>query len=257
MRAKKLSFGIVAVLCSFVCFDAHAFGRKSAKIDVTLKAETQLKKAVTWSIRSTADTPILRLEPGEQRIVTYRTTLDSASINHSDFTVSGDLVISNSGKKKSSIENISVTVSPAIPAQVTCPSTALPRQLGPGEAVQCHYFAQVPDAWNRRVTAAINGSKAVAVAAAETTADFGQALVHVVDSCVSISDTLSGKVGNVCYGKDVLPRTVTLSRPVGPYTECEQFVVTNTATFVTSDQTKTGSDSWNIVGMVECKFKPY
>lgn len=47
------------------------------------------------------------------------------------------------------------------------------------------------------------------------------------DRCVDVTDTYAGVLGTVCVGD--APRTFTYTREIGPYEECGDFTVENTA----------------------------
>jgi hypothetical protein len=72
-----------------------------------------------------------------------------------------------------------------------------------------------------------------------------------IDECVEVLDTqLSAPLGAVCV--EETPKTLTYSVLIGPYNECGDYQVCNTARFVTSDTWTVGSSDWNIVVHVSC-----
>lgn len=72
------------------------------------------------------------------------------------------------------------------------------------------------------------------------------------DECVSVYDTNKDPslLGTACVGE--APKTFTYSIFIGPYCECGNYTVCNTASFVTCDTCTTGCDSWSIIVHVPC-----
>ena len=72
-----------------------------------------------------------------------------------------------------------------------------------------------------------------------------------IDECVAVTDSMAGNLGTVC-GKDA-PKTFTYTRTIGGYTECGEFEVDNTASFLTNDTGATGSDGAGVDVTVPCE----
>jgi hypothetical protein len=72
------------------------------------------------------------------------------------------------------------------------------------------------------------------------------------DNCIDVSDENYYDFGLVCFPITTLPYTFNYSRSIGPYEECGDYTVKNTATFRTTDTEITGSDSWTITVHVPC-----
>ncbi|PLS85821.1 MAG: hypothetical protein CYG60_10505, partial [Actinobacteria bacterium] len=90
-------------------------------------------------------------------------------------------------------------------------------------------------------TTDFNGSAAVS---------FDNANVNHVDEEIDVSDKLGNgspvALGVATVGVDTLPKEFTYSRNVGPYDDAGEYGVENTASFVTNDTEKRGSDSWTV-----------
>jgi hypothetical protein len=73
-----------------------------------------------------------------------------------------------------------------------------------------------------------------------------------IDECIDVCDTNpdSGFLGTVCWWER--PATLNYSILIGPYAECGDYCVSNTASFVTCDTQSTCSSCWTIIVHVPC-----
>jgi hypothetical protein len=123
-----------------------------------------------------------------------------------------------------------------------------------GELV-CSYSADLPDATTRLNTATAtlqNTPSGTTDFSGSASLNFAYAAMNKIDECIDVTDTYAGALGTVCYGVDVLPKTYTYSRVVGPYDTCGLYTVDNTAAFLTNDTGSTGSADWTVDINVPC-----
>ena len=72
-----------------------------------------------------------------------------------------------------------------------------------------------------------------------------------IDECIDVLDThLGSPLGTVCA--EETPKTLAYSILIGPYNECGDYQVCDTASFVTCDTCTRGCSSWSIVVHVPC-----
>ena len=58
--------------------------------------------------------------------------------------------------------------------------------------------------------------------------DFGTAIDNRIDHCVSVNDSYAGLLAEqICVNK--VDKTVTYTREIGPYAQCGEYTVPNTA----------------------------
>lgn len=232
------------------------------EVTLDIDPDTFLTRTYDWTIDKSADQTALTLSLGQQFQVNYSVTVN-ATYTDGDWSVAGNIWVHNPGPIPATINGVSVVIAPDIPGVVTSPVT-FPYALPAGETLHCTYTAALPDASTRTVTGTVTIQNfdydylmnptpdGTTDLTGTTTIDFGNVVINQVDECIDVSDTYAGLLGTVCYGVDTLPKTFTYSRWIGPYGECGDYTVTNTASFVTNDTQATGSDSWTVNVHVPC-----
>jgi hypothetical protein len=118
-----------------------------------------------------------------------------------------------------------------------------------GSSATCGYSANLPDASSRvnTATAKLNSVGFTGTANVEFNLNSPN---DVIDECIYVTDTYAGFLGIAC-GRNA-PMTFSYSRDIGPYAECGQYQVPNTASFVTNDTGTTGNDGWTVIVDVPC-----
>jgi hypothetical protein len=176
--------------------------------------------------------------------------------------VSGNIKVTNPAPIAAEITSVSDIVSPAINAQVDC-GQSFPITIAANGSLTCSYSASLPDKTARTNTASASlqnydydssgGKTADGTTNFSGTAavDFTNATVTLVDESIDVEDSLQGPLGTVAAAD--APKTFTYTRTVGPYEECGNYEVPNTASFVTNDTGATGNDSWKVDVTVLCK----
>ncbi|MES1240419.1 MAG: hypothetical protein ABUT39_02265 [Acidobacteriota bacterium] len=230
---------------------------------VTKDARTSLDRTWTWSLQKSADQSEITLAPGEQFLVTYRVDLSAVS-KDDDWKAYGTIHVSNPHPTRAATINGVADSVGGIPAGVDC-GVAFPYQLAAGGDLSCSYTADLPSAATRTNTAtatrqafsyAPDGTATpIGTTSASGTAvvDFSGAAVSSFDECVDVNDSLQGSLGTVCA--DQAPKSLTYSRPVGPFSspgQCGDRTVVNTASFVAGDTGATGDDTWTVLVHVVC-----
>jgi hypothetical protein len=237
-------FVLFAVTLAFFC---TALNADATPLDVTKDASTSYTRAWEWTIDKSADTDSLTLSTGQQILVNYTVTVD-ASYTDSDWAVSGNISVSNLREANFWIGGILDMISPGdISAVVDCGSVTFPYSLAGYATLPCTYSTTLPDGTNRINTATVLGAEG-----ASATADviFGEPTTEI-DECIDVTDDRYGFLGTVCA--DDAPVTFEYSITVGPYEECGEYRIENTASFETNDTGATGSDSWVVNIDVPCE----
>src|SRR5690242_16607426 len=108
MKSPFLLPVCVILVSNLAASPAYAFAKKAPKVEVSLKAEAQLKRLVSWSVRATPPGSVLRVGMGEQLPLNYTITVDSPAVSNSDFKVEGTVLLRNDGNKKTCIDRVDV-----------------------------------------------------------------------------------------------------------------------------------------------------
>lgn len=245
---------------SFTANDTGATGASACSIDVTVPcpleitkdAHTSLKRTWTWTINKVCDPSSVVLGPGQTAPITFRAEACPAGSADGDFTVEGTITIHNPTASDATIESVSDTISPNIPAIVTS-SVTFPYTLPAGETLTCTYQASLPDGTARINTVTVTTSGVVSGGTATADVDFSTAAVSEVDSCVTVTDDKAGDLGTLCVADGC--KTFEYGMTVGPFAECGSHDFTNTATFTTNDTGTSGSSGCTVEATVPCPIE--
>ncbi len=199
---------------------------------VTVTAAPTFSRAWSWTIDKTVDPTSTTISAGESVSLAYAVDLDAASVD-SDWAVSGD--ISFVVLPPASITDITVSVggTPVVP---TC-STPVFTPGGPPFLVlppsppvlfTCSYAASLGSGSPLSVDVVVvdgfgpPGLGSVGV-------DFDVATTEV-DACVDVTDSETGSLGTSCAA-DPLSQVFGYGVTMGPFVECGDHVIDNTASF--------------------------
>ena len=221
-------------------------------LQVTKDARTSFKRTYNWNIDKSADQSSLTLALNQSFLVNYSVVVNVTGSTDSDWAVSGNISVYNPAPISALLNNVSDVVSGAGAASVNC-GVSFPYTLAAGGTLTCTYNASLPDASSRTNTATAtlqNSPSGTTDFSGSAAVDFSNATMTEADKCITVNDTYAGLLGTVCLNE--APRTFTYSRNVGPYSACGDYVVDNTASFVTQDTGATGSDSWRVNVHVPC-----
>lgn len=215
---------------------------------VTMDANPKLKRTYHWSIEKSVSQPTVTLAPGESTSVTYSVTVASTGFTDSDWSVSGQMEMSED--PDITIGSVVFKILPEeILASHTCMPSTFPVELGI-VGLKCAYSAPLPDAadrtaWMRAVVSAPAGFRNVLVPFS-----FTNATIEEVDKCVDVTDSMAGSLGTVCVGD--APKTFTYTATIGPYATCGPRTITNTAIFRAHDTGATGEATAEVDVDVPC-----
>ena len=165
---------------------------------------------------------------------------------YGDAAISGTITVTNDAP----IDAVGVVVTDALSidgsASVTCPSDTVPAN---GSLV-CTYSAD-PSSGATQTNTATASFAGNDYASSAKTVDFSTATVTKIDDCITVTDDLYGDLGSAC-ATDTLPKTFNYTRTLGPFNDCGEHPVVNTATFTTNTTETTGSDTWTVTVTVPC-----
>jgi hypothetical protein len=215
------------------------FGENGLAIKKDVFCATE--KVWDWNINKTVSDSSLVLSLGQQHTVNYTVTASAAAsiIN----SVSGDIFVQNLSGGPVTLSGVSDSL-----ADVDCP-VSFPFVLPAGYILTCTYAGDLGNqpASNSATVTDASGYAVTATAAI----DWGLASVSEIDECATVDDGFAGPLGTVCAGAST-SFTFTYPRTIGPYDVCGEYIVNNTASFVTNDTISTGSDGAVVNVSVPC-----
>lgn len=242
MKKMKMSaISIVLILVVSVPLFARAF--KSADGTKTTTWE--------WTIEKTADQDYLVLSDGQTITVNYDVTV-SAIASVDSWVVEGWINIVNASLTDSvTITSIVDSLDvPGVTFTLSCPFGDLPYTFPPNHNYLCDYTASgtgpapVENTVDVYSGSSLHGSATVAV---------NYSTESETDGCVDVDDTLyGGTLGSVCADDENTSFTLSYPIEVGPYTDCTETEVCNTAGFVTDTTGTTGTAGLCIPVSVPC-----
>lgn len=215
---------------------------------VTMDANPKFKRTYHWAIEKSVSEPTVTLGVGQTANVTYSVTVKSTGFTDSDWSVSGQMDMSED--PDITIGSVVFKILPEeILASHTCMPNTFPVELGI-VGLTCAYSASLPDAsdrtaWMRAVVSAPAGFRNMLVPFS-----FMNATMEEVDECVAVTDSMAGALGTVCAGD--APKTFTYTKTIGPYATCGPRTITNTAIFTTNDTGTTGEATAELDVDVPC-----
>lgn len=233
-------------------------------LDVTKTAEPSFARRFNWSIVKTVD------DPGPVPILlertfdaTYHVTVDAVG-EDSDWSLEGSITVENPAPMAANLSAVLDEVSGGIPADVICPSLAVPA----GGALTCQYGpVPLPDGAARTNTATArlqnnDGGTTDFVGTADVTFDGGNP-TSLVDEQLLVTDDNGTPndpaddrtLGTVSVAE--VPRTFTYARTFGPFSDlslCHEVLPTveNRATGVTNDTATEISDTAEVTIYILC-----
>jgi hypothetical protein len=219
-------------------------------LTVTKTALAEYRSEYDFKVEKTGSADSLTLSTGQTYMVDYAVRVDLAGKTDSDWKVSGTVTVANSGDVWVRVTEVKDTFLPTMQDWALACRDPLP-PLWPRRAFACTYavdLAEPLNGTNKAEAAGISSGRLVQ-GAGTAEVNFTQATV-VVDECAEVSDSFAGYLGKVCAG--AVPQVFTYSRQIGPYGECGEYQVPNTALIVESDSGEESSDSWTVTVTVPC-----
>ncbi len=218
-------------------------------LGVSKTATPAFKRTYGWTIAKSVDKTLVK-QVGGSATFNYEVSVSKDSGTDSDWTVSGDIVVSN---PNDFVDFTGVNVSDAVDNGGTCTVTdgtdaTIPKSDSKTFAYRCTYAsAPTANAGVNTATATWDQSAlSTPSASAEGTADFtfgtGPTPPNptVIDDCVSVADSYAGTLGTTCASK-----TYSYARTIAiPANGCVAYP--NTASFTTNTTGSTGSASQSV-----------
>lgn len=171
----------------------------------------------------------LTLSQGETFVETYSVTVTNTGYVDSNGTVQDGILVASDTPFTAT--SLSVAISDGIAAVPDCSFFGPYTLPFTGSSMLCRYGpVSLPDGSPRTVTATAgfsDGSSAAGSYAFNFTSDLMPGQPVEYDKCVDVTDSYAGNLGTVCVGD--APKTFSYTRTIGPYHECGDFVVQNTA----------------------------
>ncbi len=227
-----------------LCFDEPP---PQPGLQISKTADPQYIATFEWTIQKRADVTDLTMSTGQVFPVNYVVDVTRSGATASDFAGFGQITIHNPATVDATITGVTDEMEGGLPVTTDCHVT-FPYTLAPGADLVCDWTAALPDPATRVDTATVTTSGPVAGGSATATLSFvGAPPAEVVDTCVSVVDSVRGMLGQACDSMSFSYLT-----DVGPYDTCGGYSFTNTATFTANDSGETGSASVTIPVTVPC-----
>ncbi len=217
-------------------------------LQVVVGAQTAVVGTYVWEIDKWADRSSLTVAYGDEVAVNYSVMVDVCCVEE-DYSVAGNIYVSNLGAETVDIEAISATISPDIVASVGCGIT-LPYALDAGQTLTCAYSAVLPDDSTRTVAVEVMAD-GLGPYMGTANVDFSGAILTEVDTCVDVVDSWEGYLGSAC--EEDAPATFYYTRMIGGCVVCGYREVTNYAYFTTNDTDTTDCDGWTVCVYTPCE----
>ena len=222
------------------CYDYELEVEKDAWTDFTRKWD--------WNIEKSSDVTDLTLSTGQSYDMVQYDVSVWGEATDCDWSVNGTITITNPDPKYNAhIQSVTDVISGDIWADVDC-GVEFPYLLGPGETLECTYWAELPDGECRENTATVEICEGSKVGGGWGTAEvkFDEPSKKI-DECINVWDDQYGELGKTCEDT-----TFEYCINVGPYEECGDHTFTNTAYYQSCDSDESGSDSWDVYVNIPC-----
>lgn len=256
-RAGRRRWGLVAAIAATCLTAVGVFAGPAVaaasppdpnRPDIELSVEASIDRPFTWTIDKTADKQNVTLQPGETTTVNYTVTVTPTE-GTTTWSAVGEILVYNKEPEAVTVNSVTNVISGVGPSTLTCPGSTFPRQLNSGAQLRCRFTSEVPDNSSRTSTA--TASVGTSEFTVSQPIDFGTAVDNRIDHCVSVHDSVAGLLAEqICVNK--VDKTVQYWREIGPYAECGQYTVPNTAWFITNDTAARGEDSFTVNVTVPC-----
>jgi hypothetical protein len=228
----------------YFCFDYE--------VQVTTAAAPLFVRDYEWSISKSASAADLILSPSEIFTLPYNVVVSAAGFVDSDWSIAGSVGIHNPAPFPATIVGVEDDLSNGTLIPVDCGVT-FPYDLPANGTLSCTLNVILPNGsfvGKNLIEVATTGP--VGPGSASTQIDFISASGDVKDACADASDSLAGGLGAVCAANNI-PTTFSYSLNIGPYDQCGQYQVINTATITEIDSGATQSASWPVNVTVPCQ----
>ena len=222
-------------------------------------------RVFNWTIDKIADKAEMDLRGCVTGTVNYSVKVENTYIDN-EFAVTGKITVYNPAPIDATINSIEDILPAASNMVVDC-SVSFPYTLAAGQSMECSYSADLPDN-DQRINLAVAtlqnhsyvqvpGGPIVANPTGETEFSdeaevmFDEVPTDQIDESVLVTDTnQADPLGTVAASE--APKTFIYEKIVGPYYASDDYLVENTARFVTNDTQTEGTDGWRVTIHVAC-----
>jgi hypothetical protein len=213
------------------------YGRFSA----TIEGAGLYTRDYDWDIMKSADAPT-SVAKGSPLVVDYTVAM-TRDWTDRDFMIDGSVIVSNTGYGAPGVVlGVDADIG-GLPAEITCTGITFPKTMADGESFRCDYSLSVPDASPRLETWTVTVDESTGWRSTTflDPVSFGDPTTFV-DDVVTIFDTrVPAGLGTM-----TAPGSVQYSVTYGPYDACTTVEIDNIASFVTDDNSETGSSSASV-----------
>mgnify|MGYP000274085016 CR=1 FL=1 len=223
-----------------------------AEQTLDVSAHTTFDRTYTWDVQKRASHTEVTLSPGQTLVETYSVTVTNTGYVDSNWTASDG--ISLRSDTTFTATSVAAELTGGISAPIDCTFFGTYTPPFTGRSMACRWGpVALPDGSPRTVTATVgflDGSSISNSYAFDFTSDLlpGQPVEY--DKCVTVNDTYAGDLGTVCVGD--APKTFTYTRQIGPFEECGDVTIENTATIAGDRGRVLDSSDADLVVHVPC-----
>ena len=255
----------VAVLSTLFVGIASAVAAPSVLVGV----HEELDRTHRWQVEKSVDHTDLTLSVGQTSSVTYTVKLKYLGYVDSNYEVNDGINIEGDEFTINALSDVDVTASGVTGNPLACSGswspftpTAFPFT---GTFLACRYELGLGDTLpgvGGVGTVDVSATTSAGVANGQVGFDFNAPdQVTVYDECVDLTDSFYGPIGTFCAPANGLPTTVktlTYTRQIGPYAQCGEDTITNTASYdvnavrSANDSGAAGSAQANVHVRVPC-----
>jgi hypothetical protein len=210
---------------------SHCTVPSQTALQVSKTATTSFTRDFDWTISKTASQSQLTLAAGSQATVNYQVVATRNGGADSKWSVSGTITVKNPHPSNAATGvTVADNISGVGAVAVKCPSTT----IAAGATMECTYGpVALPDGSARTNTAAATTSASGFTGGSGTASVTFGAPTTLADNCVTVTDSQTGSLGNICA-----TQTFSYSRTVSSSTTpCGNSTLTNIATLSSDDGT--------------------
>lgn len=232
------------------CLNINLYYLSGLQISTT--ANTEFNRTHHWTIQNFANIKDFTITTGQTISENYTVTL-SDTCEDTNYEVYGSVTVTNTNVAGTG-DNFDIKLNSIIdsvpPAATITAGPSLPYILPSGQSVTFQYSASLTSSGSGTNTATVNASFSYKGIFAATSRNFSATAswdfsnptnIVEINKCVSVFDDHEGLIGNLCGNCGTQSQSISYQLLIGPYSECGEYVFSNTAKFVAD--TETGSST--------------
>ena len=216
----------LAVLTAVTAVTGLGIAAGPAFAALEISAHTTFDRTYTWAIQKTAHNPDLVLDEEQSFDEVYDVTVTNTGFVDSNWTVQDGILYQADAPFTPT--SVTAVIQPGnIAASVSCPAGVFGTTVS---ELYCSYGpTDLPSGTPGTVTVTVNfvGGSVSTTRNYNFTTDLLPNEPAEFKKCVDATDSFFGPLGTVCVGDS--PKKFTYTRTIGPYHECGEFTVENTA----------------------------